>query len=186
MTLRINRIAPRHPEAGRSCGFTLIELTLVAVVMAILLVASLPRFQHTSRRLRTEGAAFELMQLLRYARERAVADGHETIWVWNADDHRAQLYRLVMESGATTVTLMDDRVARAAPLSPDISVTLEENTSQAAACPSDLPSGTSCVSFLPDGTGDPAVLHVRADDSAYLITVNGTTGQAQLSASQPS
>lgn len=175
-----SRMRARRPE-----GFTLIEVTLVAVVMAIVLLASLPRFQRTAQRLQVEGTAFELVQLLRYARERAVADNRETVWAWSSDGRRAQLYQLGVEPGTPAVTRLEGRLARTRPAQAGLTVVAEESP-QPVPCPAGMPSAAACVSFLPDGTGDPVVLQVRADDeSAYLITVKGATGHAQLSARPP-
>src|SRR3989338_7437801 len=78
---------PRFSQAG----FTLVEVILVAVVLGMLMMVSVPRFQQTAQRLQTEQTAFALTQLLRYAHERAVAQGDEIIWVWDPETRQAHL-----------------------------------------------------------------------------------------------
>ena len=84
----------------RRRGFTLIELALVAVILAILAAAAIPRLQQTALRLRVEQAASELAQLLRAAHEQAVASGEEMVWVWDPQASRARVAPAGEEEGA--------------------------------------------------------------------------------------
>ncbi|MBB4865158.1 type IV fimbrial biogenesis protein FimU [Pseudomonas nitritireducens] len=59
-----------RPKA--SAGFTLIELMIVVVLVAIFASIALPSFQTLIRNNRTESAANELFALLQYARSEAV------------------------------------------------------------------------------------------------------------------
>ena len=65
---------------ARAAGFTLIEVILVALIMAILAVSVTPQLTRTAQRLRAEHAAFEQMQWLRLAHERAVAESQVITW----------------------------------------------------------------------------------------------------------
>ena len=56
------------------CAFTLVELILVSVVLAILAAVAIPGFSNTSQRLRAEQDAFNFAQLMRYARGVAVSE----------------------------------------------------------------------------------------------------------------
>jgi len=56
-------------------GFTLIELTLVAILVLVLIGISTPLFRKTFSDLTTKNAAFSISKLINYAQERAVVDG---------------------------------------------------------------------------------------------------------------
>ncbi|OIO38394.1 MAG: hypothetical protein AUJ75_02900 [Candidatus Omnitrophica bacterium CG1_02_49_10] len=58
-------------------GFTLIELLLVAAILLALVSVSMPRFISSFKGLETDNLALNLVQLMRYAHTRAVADGVE-------------------------------------------------------------------------------------------------------------
>ena len=162
---RYRSLVTRHAR-----GFTLVELVLVASVLGILLVASVPRFAQTANRLRVEQAAFELTQLLRYARERAVAQGREVRWVWEDDTRQAHL-EAVGEDGQPA--LIPERAAHSSPLIPDASAALRRG---------DKSVGCKCIRFFPDGTSESTTIAVRFHELIYTVTVHEATGQACLAA----
>jgi type II secretion system protein H len=163
--------APGRP--GRA-GFTLIEVVIVTAVMAILLMASLPRFQQSSERLRVEQRAFEFAQLLRYARERAVTQSRDTFWVWDDDARRAHL---AQADELERLERLEERGAESAELAPGVMVLVDAD-SPPARC-------DDCVQFLPDGTATAATVTITRDELAYSIAVDGATGRATVSAGAP-
>lgn len=58
----------------KSSAFTLIELTLVTVIILVLAGLSLPIFKNTFQDLSAKDAAFNISKLISYAREKAVLD----------------------------------------------------------------------------------------------------------------
>ena len=130
----------------------MIEIVLVAVIIAILATASIPRLSQTAQRLRTEHAVFEMAQLLRLAHERAVSESDESVWVWDGLTRRAR----VEPSGA-----------QGSPLPEGIAVQVSRQ-GQPVAC--------DCVQFFPDGTSEPTTVTV----GTYHITVDATTSQVFL------
>ena len=170
------------PVSGRFAdrGFTLLEVTLVAVAMAILLTALLPGFQRTTQRLRVEHAAFELAQLARLAHERAVSETRETIWTWDDQRLRARVEAadtaspeaLPQTDGQGGMAAEANRV-ESSPMPVGIDVSVARG-SEEVAC--------RCVRFFPEGTAEGALVRVRLDDHAYTVTVDAATGQAWLTA----
>ena len=152
-------------------GFTLIELVLVMVVLALLLTATLPRFLGVSERLQAEQAAFEFAQLLRYARERAITQGRQTTWVWDDQTRRAHLEAA---GDADLPAAIEEGGARSRPLMPGATLDLATSSGGAVDC--------DCVHFFPNGTGDPVTLTVEIPQAAYAIDVDGATGQVLVSA----
>ena len=153
------------------------EILLVPAVIAILLAAVAPRFAATSLRLRAERTAFEFAQLLRYAHERAVAQGETVAWRWDEFARRARVGIVVLTGPAS---LPPECELEHRELTPPVeSVAVREDVGIAV-----LRDGTPdvCVNFFPDGTGDPTTLHLLHTPHEYTITVNGTTSQVLLSA----
>ena len=140
---------------------------MVAVVLGILMTASVPRFQQTAQRLQTEQTAFALTQLLRYAHERAVAQGSAIVWVWDANAHRAHL-ELVRDDGESEP--LNEHVARSGSIRGEITVTLARGNLELYA-----------VTFFPDGTSEPATLQIADRAFSYTVTVDAATSQATLS-----
>jgi len=162
-------------RTGNERGFTLIEVVLIATIISILLVASLPRFHHTAQRLRVEQAAFGLAQLLRFSHELSVTEGTDVIWAWQGVERASRVWELADDQG-----LWRDR-------SPSRHATLAEGVSLAVGhgepslgCPEPLMASSACVHFFPDGTSEPTTLTVRLDDHTYRVTVDGTTSEVLL------
>ena len=144
----------------------------MALVLGMLMMASVPRFQQTAQRLQTEQTAFALTQLLRYAHERAVAQGRGVMWVWDETARRARL-AFVQDDGQRGEWL-SDHVARSRPIHDDIAVTLAREGAEVDA-----------VTFFPDGTSDAATLRVARPPFSYTVTVDAATSQPVLSPTAP-
>jgi Tfp pilus assembly protein FimT len=148
-------------------SFTLVEVILVAVVLVLLMVAAVPRFQETAQRLRAEQTAFELAQMLRYAHERAVTGGDAVTWVWDEEAGRASLE---LAAGDGESGLPEASVMRSAPLAAGLSVRVMRD---------DQP--VDHLRFFPDGTSEPAAVSVLRRDRVYTVSVDGATSQVLLS-----
>jgi prepilin-type N-terminal cleavage/methylation domain-containing protein len=155
----------------RRCGFTLIELVFVALVLAVLLVVALPGFQRTSQRLRTEQAAFELAQLARAAREQAIARGAIVEWVWDREERLARL-QVLDDEGVTTP--LEDRLSRSSTLPSTLTLELQQDGADATS-----------IFFFPDGTSQATQVFVRTPGPVYTVTVDASTSQASVSAGEP-
>ena len=153
---------------GLKRGFTLVEVVLVTLVLALLLTAAVPRFAQTAQRLQTEQTAFALAQLLRYAHERAVVQGRPMVWVWDEPSRRARVAS-VDETGQRQ--WLTEHVSRSRPVRDDIEVTLAREGAEVDA-----------VTFFPDGTSDAATLRVVHRPFSYTVTVDATTSQPSLTA----
>lgn len=162
------------PGSEARAGFTLVELIIICVILAILLAASVPRLQPAAQRLRTEQTAVGLAQWLRLARERAVSESRAIVWGWHEDARRVRL-ELVPEDGAAA----DDEAAQGEALLPsqgpavsaDVAIEVLRD-GEAVAC--------RCVRFFPDGTSESAVITVDSAAARYAITVHEATGDIVL------
>ena len=167
------RPEPRAPSP-EPCGFTLIEVVLVAVILAILLTATVPRFQQTARRLGAERAAFELAQLARFAHERAVAESREMVWVWDAEHSRVRI-EPAETSEASPEGGAGDRT-ESAPLPSGSGVSVAVGNQE---------PNCRCIRFFPEGTAEGATLTVTMDEQTYAVTVDAATGQARVAPGAP-
>ena len=144
-------------------------MLLVAAVAALLLTASVPRFQQTVQRLRAERAAVELAQLLRYAHARAVAQGLEVRLQWSATERRAYLETVAADG---TATRLDEAAARTGSLPDEASLRIASG---------EEPAVCDCARLFADGTSDGATLALTWQPQLMQIVVDGTTSQVRLS-----
>lgn len=151
-------------------AFTLIELILVSVILAILLVAAIPNFQRSSRHFSLEQHAFELAHLLRYARERAVAESQSIVWTWDSAQRRAHL-EAVGEDGRATA--LEEHNVYSARLEPAAAMAIANKGEQ---------TNCDCVHFFPDGSADGAEINLESQGDVYKILVDAQTGQTTLTA----
>jgi len=83
-------------RAARACsgGFTLVELLLVVIVIAILSAVSVPRLSGSYNHMELEEAARQVAALAEFGRERAILD--ETTYALSLDEDRRE-FRLSRE-----------------------------------------------------------------------------------------
>ena len=93
-------------------GFTLIELTLVAVIILVLVVLSSPKFRGTFTSLQIDDAAQRMAQVIRYGQHRAIVE--ERRFRLNLDNTRG-VYRLLSESKDTDGGVSEGMAAAFAP-----------------------------------------------------------------------
>ena len=82
-------------------GFTLIELAIAIVIVAVLLTATLPRLRPALDRVATKAAASEVTAALAAARHTAIARGQRARLVIAADSLRLDLWNGATWTGAT-------------------------------------------------------------------------------------
>ena len=138
-------------------------MIIVAVIVAVLAAASVPRFARTAERFRSEQAVLALVQQLRYARDRAVGTGLAVEWIWDPAQRCGRLEALTPDGYAP----LTDRFSRNRALPPALTATL-----------TDQDDGR--ITFFQDGTSEPASLQLASAQRTYTITVDAVTGQITL------
>jgi len=73
----ISQAGRKRRRRSNRCGFTLIELALVAAIILSLIALSTPLFRKTISYLALQDASFNISKLISYAQERAVIDSNK-------------------------------------------------------------------------------------------------------------
>jgi Tfp pilus assembly protein FimT len=138
----------------------------------MLMMATVPRFQQTAQRLQTEQTAFTLTQHLRYAHERAVAQGDRVVWVWDAQERQAHLeVEVVQSDDSTQRSTITGNIARSRPVRGEITVTLAHEGSEGS---------DNEVTFYSDGRSQATTLQIAHRTATYTVTIDAATGQSTL------
>lgn len=173
----------RRIGSERTPGFTLIEVVLVAVIMAMLLAASIPRFVQTAQRMRAEQQAFGVAQHLRLAHEVAVSDGSEIVWVWDPNARQARLLAIRLDAqGTPSNEWLEGHSTKSPRFEEGSGLTSSDAGESPLGCPIDVPPEAACIHFFPDGTSESSTLTMHLSQEAYTIAINGTTSQVLLQA----
>jgi Tfp pilus assembly protein FimT len=166
--MKIGIFSEMSPSPVGSRGFTLIELALVAVTLAVLLVSAVPHVRRGAANMQTERTAFQVAQMLRTARAVAISEGCAVDWVVGRD-HNAQRVSLELDDSTCAGKTIPTRMARTMVVPPPITVN-----------PIDR------VRFSPDGTSQSTTIVVTDDTiPRYHITVDGSTSLVQTRAGAP-
>lgn len=150
-------------------GFTLIELSFVTAILALLVALAVPRFNSTVERLRLEQSITHLNQTLRAARGRAAAESRTFTWTWDDESHQSYVEATAANG---SIERFEDNSSRA---KLDAAVTIEMlRENKEVEC--------RCVAFYPDGSSEPTTTLILAkrQEQTYTITVHETTGSSCL------
>jgi len=93
MILLIGKPKPLHPKSTR--GFTLIEILVVVLILAIMLGVALPRFQGTFKNLQLRSTARNIYKLMLFAKERALLEQKNYRVAYNKKEKKISLERQV-------------------------------------------------------------------------------------------
>lgn len=161
----------------KNSAFTLIELTLVTVIILVLVGLSIPLFRNTFSALSAKDAAFNISKLANYAQEKAIIDKNSYSIIFDFNRRQYQLFGLKRSGEKLSYAQVPGRFGRAFSLpqgiyfyDPKSDVTLqpgEEYKKQAL--------------FYPDGRSDELSIDIiDRKGNGYSITLKGFGSPAQI------
>ncbi len=147
----------------RMGGFTLIELIIVVLVMALVMVIAVPSMLRGRTAFHLRAVSRDVANSLRVARETAVTEQREMI--------------ALVDSQSQRVTISDDVGDGARVYSMPAGVRIHGLTGAGE----EIPEGPLRIRFLPNGSSDDALILLKADTGAILkIVLDPITGGARI------
>ena len=152
-------------------GFTIMELLLVTIVIAILAALAVPNFDHAVKKVRFKSAANTLMSGLRMARSNAISTKIQHGVEFNADSRVLRVYKDNVSPGDFAYDDGDSVI---------MEDTLDMNF---ASLNSSFTDGT--VFFFPDGRASASgyvqgYKDINGADAAVFISVLAATGRVRI------
>ena len=173
-------------ETTQRRGFTLLEITIVLLIMVGLLAVAWPRMSAVSRRSELREAAIDVKSLLNHARDQSIRNGQETRFSYQSGSNQYQVGTTTPQPDETITVGADDRVVgepRDAESPPDSrskagslgSPTVFHVPESEGSPP---PSETRSVTFFPDGRSTDSEIQIALADGTLRIklSVRGLTG----------
>jgi len=152
---------------SRDKGFTLLELLIVVLVIALVLAVSYPSLSRGSTALHLRATARDVLNTFRYAREKAVTE--QTGMVVTVDREKQEL-------------ILSDSLgdgSRSYILSQDVKI------QRMALAGTEVLESSMIIRFLPNGSSDSAEVLLRSDTGSQLrIITDPITGGARILAGQ--
>lgn len=143
----------------RKCrGFTLLEVMVVLVIMALILVIVPPYLPNVMASIHVKSAARELAASLKHARSQAIDHQRETTLIVNVDERNYTLNKKLK-----TLTL---------PIDASLSLITAKSEQ--------LSESEGQVRFFPDGSSTGGQVKLAYKDQEYLIDVHWLTGRVKI------
>ena len=159
----------------QSGGFTIVELTAAAVIIALLASATFVGYARTWQHWALRQNARQLYLTARYARVLAIEGRRPCQLVIDADNRRFYIVR--QDEQTETETMVSDVWHRPGQLSESVSF------EQVWVVRSDAVGASgSVVTFYPDGRADAATLQVGNGRRSFTVQISAATARASLSA----
>lgn len=175
-TVASNSIAGgrRGAALGGNAGFTLLEISLVLLIMAVVLMLALPRLRDPGRA-ELMGQSKRLVNIFRLLRSEAVLNGYAYRLNY---DLNAQRYWVTADASADLGDFVRElgQLARGTQLKDPVSIvdvvlpTLAGKINQ----------GQVYTVFYPDGSVDPTVIHLTTPKEAYTLWLNPMNGRLNV------
>jgi Tfp pilus assembly protein FimT len=144
-------------------AFTLLEVTLVSVIILALVALSMPIFRATYEDLKISSCAKDIARMMNFARERAIFERMDYRFVIDDINNTYQLF------------IQDEKDKGFRPLT--------ERWGKAIKVPDgiDIESEVKYIDFSSNGVSDSAVINIaNKENRVYSISLDGTSGSVKV------
>ncbi len=156
-------------SSGRR-GFTLIEMAIVCVLIGILAALAVPMFTRTIPRIRTKAEARNILNTIRTARSRAIAENTQYGVYFNTTARSYTLFKDIVNPAAMTFDVGDSIIGRENDVDQDVVYSGVNFTGNVIVM---LPTGAASQS------GNLGI-NSTSGDSPFTISVLAATGKTKL------
>ncbi|MCD6459239.1 prepilin-type N-terminal cleavage/methylation domain-containing protein [bacterium] len=172
MTLRTGATSKR--------GFTLLELSMVILIISIIVAISTPKFRSTFQTIQFRNTVYNIVKLMNYARDRAIIE-RKPFRVRFFEDDSSFCLETVKEEEKE-----DKKRYYRRKREPEF-VVVHGNVGQKLFFPAEVtfdidePSRGESVTFYPDGQAQECVIYIEdSRDNVFTITTKGSVGFIKL------
>ena len=160
----------KHIRSRWTSGITMLELMIIVVIMGVLAALAAPSFYAAMPRLKARSEARNMLNLVRLARSKAIADGAQYGVYFDTSSGTYRLFKDLVNLSSATFDGGDSTIT--GPVSVNSDVTLAS-----------VSFSNDCLVFQPTGgASESGNVSVSADGGAvsYSISVIASTGRARL------
>lgn len=163
----------------RQRGFTLMELMIVVVIIAVMMAVILPSLRGVAENNRLRGSVRELMSLMKYARSEAVFNARTTEVFLDTEKRQYWLDLRTPDPKTGKYNPKGKRTTmeRKRTLENDVWFPLVSNVQDSNV----LDNGIIAVDFYPDGSASPCLITVgNSKNVNYTLEVLKSTGMIEM------
>ena len=180
-----NREGARGPEksAGSGtdrfaagAGFTLLEVTLVLLILAVMISFAIPKLRDPSSQ-ELQSHVRRLATTFRFLRNEAVLNGRVYMLHYDLDQQRYWISSEATEDNPDTGNTQNELGLFARPVALPTTVAFSDIVFQGVG---KVAEGQMFTRFFPDGFVDPTVVHMDNGKQALTLTVWPLTGQVNI------
>ena len=164
----------------RTFGFTLVELLMVAVIVALLAGAFGWSVVKSYKKMALEGAAKDIMLAAKYARIAAIEKQKTYELAFNVEERSFVLVSKEENPFSGELELMPVSNEYTKPGNLEGNVIFEKISISPVFQMGESEEESTVIAFNPDGTCDAAVIQIGNDKDHYTIYVSPATGKAKI------